>query len=195
MDERREQPHGRRKSDTPSFHRTILFLLLLIVALQILMVGLHYRRPTPEIAKIPPSPDLKKPENLTGPVANDEKTQTLVQHLNQSLNSLPTMKIFIDNVHVESATDSSNIIVSGRLNHTLSQTIEKAVCRIQLLTASGDLVYQATGAISLPAAHSDENPESGPIWWIVDNPPEFDKVEIAVEKLWFEVKDYERVNR
>ena len=195
MDERRSLPRGRRKSDIPAFHRTILFLLLLIVALQVLMVSLYYRRSTPKAVEIPPSPEIKEPVKLTDPVSPDAETQTLVQQLNESLDSLPSMNIFIDNVHVESATDSSNVMVSGRINHTFSQALEKAVCRLQLRTVSGDLVYQATGAISLPAAHSDQNPESGPIRWIVDNPPQFDRVEVAVEKLWFTVEDYERTNR
>jgi len=193
-EERRKSVSGRRATDPANFRTAVIALLLLIVGLQITISVIYLKsRQKSETKPLPTPITQATPRSTPGVVLqipDDPAVRSLVQQLQARVKDQASRAIQIENVQVVSATGIGNIVVEATLRHNLPAELKRAIGIIQLRTGVGELVYQATGELSLLSPVRGSDSTSGKLLFLIDNPPPFDQVEVALEQLDFKVEGY-----
>jgi len=200
MEERRESTGGRRRTDLRILLRPIMGLLLLIVLLQVVLLILHSRSGTPLRQPSPAVPPRSEPEVAADAllklelVSAEPELRQLVGQLKQALRTearQDSFVVIVEDVRIESATGIGEVVVSARLRNNAPLALDGLLSRLQLRSAAGTLLYEATGEWSGAATEIWPPGESRRVRFLVDNPPQkITQATVILERLDFAVSGY-----
>jgi len=206
MEERREIAGGRRRGDQPPLFRWIFLLLVAVLLLQGLNTILHYQRKSKEEAPADSlagserrSPDDESVDRVAAEVpplvlSDDPLARRVVNRLSKGLEATAAKpaqgSIGLDAARIAAATGIGEILVVAELQSSYPLPLERAIGVLQLRSAAGALVYQATSEIPLLAAAGVGRERLAQAAFLVDNPPEFESAEVFLKRVDFQVEGF-----
>ncbi len=173
MEESNEPKVEGRPRDRSRLPGVIVGLLIVVLALQLLSIWLHYPKPK-QSALEARLEEIQAKETPSAPLEGDPRALELASKIVQAIETPDSQGVSVEDVRIEAATEIACIIVGATLRNTFPAPIERAVGRIELRTAAGELVYQATCE-----TRTDR------IRLLIDNPPPFERTRILLEEVRF----------
>lgn len=179
MEERNKPDEEGRPRDCSRLPGAIVGLLIVVLALQLLSIGLHFgadqrKSETPEAKEA-----IKPKATPTASLEGDPRALEMASKIVQAIETPDSQGVFVEDVRIEAATEIAYMIVGATLRNTFAAPIERAVGRIELRTAAGELVYQATCETRADRIHL-----------LIDNPPPFERARILLEEVRFHTPGY-----
>lgn len=173
MEEQNKTDAGERPRDRSWLPGVVVGLLIVVLALQLLLTWLHYPEPKQSAAEARLE-EIELKASPTAPLSGDPRAVEMASKIMQAIGTPVSQGVSLGDVRIESASEIDSIIVGATLRNTFPAPIERAVGRIELRTAAGELVYQATCE-----TRSDR------IRLLIDNPPPFERASILLEEIRF----------
>ncbi len=173
MEERNKPDVGERPRDRSWLPGAIVGLLIVVLALQLLSIWLHYPEPKQSAVEAR-SEEIELKASPTAPLSGDPRAVDLAAKIIQAIGTPDSQGVSLGDVRIESASEIDTIIVGAALRNSFAAPIERAVGRIELRSAAGELVYQSTCE-----TRSDH------IRLLIDNPPPFERASILLEEVRF----------
>lgn len=181
-----------RRTDFP----ILIVLLALILFLQLLHAFYYFRANGPMIPdrkvveKNPSESAREKPIEIS----EDGITGGLVEQLQKTLPGAGRWGVKVSEVRLEAATGYSDIVLSARLVNEASDAIRQLDGRLLLLSATGEVVYQA---FAVPDRNESDSIlcEAGGesrVSFRIDNPPPFSSADLAVHSIDFAGEGFTR---
>jgi len=175
----------------------IIGLLILVVVLQIIQMTFDSRTDSPSEESSPallednPMPSLLKVQPV-GEFSTDPKVQGIVERIRQtSLKAPLSYTLHVEGVEVVGATSIGEIQVTAQFQNQSRHSIRTIDSRLQLRNTFGALVYQASREMDFGGPEGFPPQARSFINYLLDNPPEFHQVELAIDRIVFHVEGFE----
>jgi len=173
MEESNEPNVEGRPRDRSRLPGAIVGLLIVVLALQLLSIWLHYPEPK-QSALEARWEEIQAQETPLASLSGDARALELASKIMQAMGTPVSQGVSLGDIRIEAATEIDSIIIGATLRNSFSAPIERAVGRIELRTAAGELVYQATCE-----TRTDR------IRLLIDNPPPFERAGVLLEEVRF----------